>query len=43
MSKHMLCVVCYAPMTGQESSLRTAALVQGCPGDSLPLCVLVQL
>ena len=42
-SKFALRVVCCAPVTGQKSSPRSAALVQGCPGDSLLLCLLVQL
>ena len=41
--ERMLCAVCCAPMMGQESSPRTATLVQGCPWDSLPLHLLVQL
>ena len=43
MSERVLCVVCCAPVTGQEPPPSTAALVQGCPWDSLPLHRLVQL
>ena len=41
--ERVLCVVCCAPLTGQELSPRTAALGQGRPWDPLPLRVPVQL
>ena len=41
-SKCALCVVCCAPVAGGCHSLwRRAAAVQGCPGDILPLCLMV--
>ena len=42
-SERGLPVVCCTLGTGQELSPCAASSVQGCPGDSLPLCLLVQL
>ena len=38
-----LCVVCCAPVRWPEPSPCLGGLVHGRPGDSLPLCLLVQL
>ena len=44
-SERLLCVVCGAPEVGGGLSppLRTATLVHGRPGDTLPLRLLVQV
>ena len=42
-SECMLCVVCHAPVTGEETPTRMAASGQAPPRDSLPLRLLVQL
>ena len=41
--RRVLCVVCFAPVWRPESSPCSVGLVQGHPGDSLPLRLLVQL
>ena len=43
-SKHALRVVCCAPVAeGRLSLWHRAATVHGCPGDTLPLCLVVLL
>ena len=41
--RHVLCVVCCAPVTRQEPSWHAAALVRGRPWDTLLLPLLMQL
>ena len=38
-----LCVVCFAPGTAGHVSVMGPGSVQGCPGDTLPFRLLVQL
>ena len=42
-SKRMLCLVCCAPAMVGLGPRVGAVLVQGCPGDALSFCLLVQL
>ena len=43
-TKRTLCVVCCTPMAeGRHSMWCRASAVHGCPGDALPLCLMVQL